>query len=56
MRLLGTREEPPASRIVSGKGLKAGVITLVGFAGLTAASGAVSSLRRRKARKARDDS
>jgi hypothetical protein len=47
MRLLGAREEPPAARFASAKGVKAGVITVVGLAGLAAVSGGVSALRRR---------
>ena len=47
MRLLGAREEPGPARVASGEGVKAGVITLVGLAGLAAASGGVSALRRR---------
>ena len=47
MRLLGVREEPFPARLASGKGVKAGVITVVGLAGLAAISGGVSALRRR---------
>jgi hypothetical protein len=47
MRFLGAREEPAPARSASGKGVKAGAITLVGLAGLVAVSGGVSALRRR---------
>jgi hypothetical protein len=57
MRLLGVREEPPPARFASAKGVKAGVITVVGLAGLAAVSGGVSALRRRsEARKRRASS
>ena len=51
MRLLGGADEEPESGFASRRTLKAGVITLVGLAGVTAASGAISSLRRRKERR-----
>ena len=57
MRLLGVREEPPPAKFASAKGVKAGLITVVGLAGLTAASGGISALRRRReARKRRANS